>query len=353
VALGTLAESAHPRTLKYLAAATLVPVLHLFVHASPMLVALDVVVLLLVAAAVAIRAARRVARGPHRVIALVVLLAMVPGPLFTLGWGLVATTVAAALIRLFHASPVTNDGECTVQFPSRDGTTIRGTYTRGEPGDPGVLLVHGLGDSRRRLVPWAGEIASHGAHVLRIDLRAHGVSDGVAVTFADREPDDVVAALDWLAAQPGVGALHVLGVSMGGGATLAAVSRPGVHVASTVELAPASSFRMLVDRRLPPFEPLHFLATQCVLGVSHGLGHRAPLELIPAADVARAGPSRILVIHSRSDTTIPAEVTEALVRGATWIEVEWIDDVSHVETPAHALEDERLKRRVLRFLDVE
>jgi pimeloyl-ACP methyl ester carboxylesterase len=170
-----------------------------------------------------------------------------------------------------------------------------------------------------------------------MDLRAHGTSDGVVVTFADREPDDVQAALAFLAAQRDVGALHVLAVSMGGGASLVAVSRPGAQVASTVALAPASDFRPLVERRLPSFEPLHWLSSSLVRGVTHGLGNRSPLEIVPADDVVAAGPASILIVHSRSDTTVPASITESLVARAPWIEVAWIDGVRHVDMPEHTL----------------
>jgi alpha-beta hydrolase superfamily lysophospholipase len=213
-----------------------------------------------------------------------------------------------------------------------------------------VLLVHGLADSRWRLIGWARELSSRGAHTLRLDLRAHGVSDGIAVTFADREPDDIEAALRFLAAQPGVGRLHVLGVSMGGGASLAAVSRRTIPVASTVGLAPATDFHALVDAHLPPFEPLHWLASTLVMGVTHGLGNRAPLELVPADAVVAAGPTPILIVHSRSDRTVPASMTESLVRRAPWVDVCWIDGVSHVDLPEHTLRTPELRDRIVAFL---
>ncbi len=334
----------------------LAPLAHVIAPRSAALTAIDALVLVVAATTLAVGASRRIYRAPitrgARWGALGLALALVPGPLFTLAWGLLSMFVAPAATRLFHSDPYVGPSESAVEIPSRDGTILRGTFAEGRDGAPAILLVHGLADSRRRLVPWAEELEGRGAHVLRIDLRGHGTSEGVAVTLADREPDDVEAALAWLAARPHVGPLHVLAVSMGGGAALEALSRGGVPVESTVALAPASDFHAIVDRRLPPFEPLHFLAASVVRGVTHGVGHRAPLELVPADAVALAGPARILVVHSRSDRTIPAEVTEALVARAPWIEVAWIDGVSHVDTPEHALEDEALRDRIERFLGV-
>jgi pimeloyl-ACP methyl ester carboxylesterase len=356
-ALAASAESAPSGPRRASAALALVPLAHAITPRSPTIAALDIAVLLAAAAITSGRGARRVMRADAprsaRALALAGLFVLVPGPLFTLAWGLVSTTLAPAATRLFHVAPARFDGEREVSFASHDGVIIRGTFAPGDDGAPSIVLVHGLADSRRRLVPWARELHAHGASVLRIDLRAHGVSDGVAVTFADREPDDVVAALRFLAAQPRGGALHVLGVSMGGGASLVAVSRGEVDVASTVTLAPASDFHALVDRRLPPFEPLHTLAVGTVLGVTHGLGHRAPLELVPADAVVAAGPARILVVHSRSDRTVPVVISERLVARAPWIEPIWIDGVSHVDMPEHALETAAVRERIETFLGVE
>lgn len=355
--LAVLGESTGPRGRRACAALALVPLLHFAVASSPWIAALDVLVLLASSAGLVGRAVQRIVKLPvtraRRAAAVGTLALAALGPHVTLGWGLVSTTLAPALVRLFHQSPEIGPGEQAVAFPSRDGIVIRGTFAPGAEGAPAILLVHGVADSRWRLIPWARELSSHGAHVLRIDLRGHGTSDGVAVTFADREPDDVEAAMRWLAARPGVGALHVLGVSMGGGAVLAAVSRRSVAVESTVALAPASDYQPMVDGRLPPFEPFHSLARAVIRGVTHGLGHRSPLELTPAAAVERAGEARILVIHSRSDATVPPEVSESLLRRAPWVEVVWIDGVSHVQMPAHTLETQALRERIEAFLGVD
>lgn len=354
--LAVLAESTSSRGRKVCAGLVLVPLLHALAPGAPALAALDASLVLIGAAAVAGRAGRRIGRMPRsrptRIASIALLVLSVAGPHVTLAWGLASTVIAPALIRIPHSFPEIGPGERAVALPSRDGVVLRGTFAEGPPGAPSILLVHGVGDSRRRLVPWARELAARGASVLRIDLRAHGVSDGAVVTFADREPDDVEAALAFLAAQPGAGPLHVLGVSMGGGATLAAVSRPSVHVASTVALAPASDYRPLVERRLPSIEPLHGIATALVGGVTHGLGHRSPLELVPADAVVARGPARILVVHSRSDATVPASVTEALALRAPWIEVAWLDGVHHNDTPAHTLDAPALRDRIARFLGV-
>lgn len=356
-ALVSLAGLAYPlgeRGRRITAGFALVPLLHFALSGSSTVAALDVLVVLVASSAAIVIGYVRISRAPAprwaRAAVILVLLLVLPGPHITLGWGLASTTLAPAVTRLFHGSPLVRAGELNVEIPSRDGTTLRGTYTLGRPGAPAILLVHGRSDSRARMVSWADALAARGAHVLRIDLRGHGVSGGVAVTFADREPEDVIAAADWLATQSNVGELHVLGASMGGGAVLAATARMHDRVASTVALCPATDYRQLVEASLPAFPPAHAMATFLIFGVTHGLGHRAPLELIPADLVVEAGPTRVLVVHSRSDRTIPPAQTESLAERAPWVEVEWIDGVSHNDTPGYTAEDAWLRGRIQAFL---
>ncbi len=110
----------------------------------------------------------------------------------------------------------------------------------GDPGDPPVLLIHGLG---RQLIEWdprlVGKLASAGFFVIRIDNRDVGLSShfeekvalseirralerGEAVVVPYLLADmaaDAAGVLDYL----GLDAAHVVGVSMGGmiGQTLA------------------------------------------------------------------------------------------------------------------------------------
>ncbi len=353
-ALGGRVPPASARARRGLAALALVPLAHFALSGSPTVAALDVVLLLLASTTAIVIGYVRIARAKAPLVlragVLAALFTVLPGAHVALAWGLVSTTLAPAVTRLFHSAPLVREGERNIELTSRDGTILRGTYTAGRPGAPAILLVHGRSDSRARMVPWADTLGARGAHVLRIDLRGHGVSDGVAVTFADREPEDVIAAADWLASQPRVGELHVIGASMGGGAALAATARMHDRVVSTVALCPASDYRPLVLEHLPAFAPARAMAVFLIFDVSHGLGHRAPLELVPADAVVDAGPARILVVHSRSDQMIAPSQTEALVLRAPWVEVEWIDGVSHNETPGYAAQDDWLRARVEAFV---
>jgi pimeloyl-ACP methyl ester carboxylesterase len=85
----------------------------------------------------------------------------------------------------------------------------------GDPGDPVLVLVNGLGSQcTNYAVEWVELFVAEGYRVIRLDNRDTGLSsklDGVDYSLADMA-DDVVAVLD----AEGVERAHVMGLSMGG-----------------------------------------------------------------------------------------------------------------------------------------
>ena len=86
--------------------------------------------------------------------------------------------------------------------------------TFGDPADPALLLVNGLGSqciSYR--VEWCEQFAAEGFHVIRFDNRDVGLSTKLTALYAlDDMAADAVAVLD----AAGIERAHVMGLSMGG-----------------------------------------------------------------------------------------------------------------------------------------
>jgi 3-oxoadipate enol-lactonase len=95
-------------------------------------------------------------------------------------------------------------------FESTDGTRIAWDET-GE-GAP-VLLVHGLGSSRRRWERLVPELVGAGHRALRIDLRGFGESGG-----AERKSgmDELLSDLCAFVVEAGLERFHLVGHSLGG-----------------------------------------------------------------------------------------------------------------------------------------
>jgi pimeloyl-ACP methyl ester carboxylesterase len=104
-----------------------------------------------------------------------------------------------------------HNGDCTIFYE-----------TFGDPADPALLMINGLGSQCINYKPeWCSMFAARGLFVVRIDNRDMGLSthytdapvgpDGNCYTLSDMAAD-AVAVLDDL----GVDAAHVMGLSMGG-----------------------------------------------------------------------------------------------------------------------------------------
>lgn len=223
---------------------------------------------------------------------------------------LVNTLLAVAPVRLGHQRPSVAGDEREVTLHARDGYAIEGTYTEGADGAGAVLLVHGVADGRDRWLPWVDRLRAMHLHVLRIDLRGHGRSDGAFVTYGQRETADVDAGLAWLGAQPGVDRARVamVGTSMGGGIVLAASER--APVVAAIALAPASSYPRLVAQRTAFLGPLAPFVLNGSAHLARAIGERPMTGWAPAARMSRTLP--FLVAHGTEDRTIPIALSREL-----------------------------------------
>ena len=136
---------------------------------------------------------------------------------------------AVALAVAGHASAFTKtDGTVVMD----DGVMIATTLylPDGAPptaGWPGIMMLHGLGGTRREMNLLAeAYFVRQGYAVLTYDARGHGESGGVVTIAGPREIADLRALEQQFAARPHVDDLHIgaWGISYGGGQTwLAAV----------------------------------------------------------------------------------------------------------------------------------
>lgn len=109
-----------------------------------------------------------------------------------------------------------DEGKVTIEV---GGQKVVGTLLSPEAPVPGFLFIHGWGGDQEEDLGHAEELARLGCICFTFDLRGHAGSD------ADKEHvtrqdglDDVIAAYDYLAAQPLIdkAAIGVIGTSYGG-----------------------------------------------------------------------------------------------------------------------------------------
>jgi predicted acyl esterase len=138
----------------------------------------------------------------------------------------VAVVVCAAALALLAAGRASAFTKQDLSLTMDDGVGLAATlYEPGASpppdGFPAIVMLHGLGGSRRDLDPIAQSFAGSYA-VLSLDARGHGQSGGLVSIDGPREIADTRAVFDWLAARPEIDRSHIgaWGISLGGGAVL-------------------------------------------------------------------------------------------------------------------------------------
>jgi pimeloyl-ACP methyl ester carboxylesterase len=141
-----------------------------------------------------------------------------------------AALLAAVLAPAGHAGTFTKtDGTAVMDDGTRIGTTLYvPTGEAPTAGWPGVILLHGLGESRQITNQLAEDFfAGYGYAVLTYDVRGHGQSGGYVTIAGPREIADLRTLEAQFAALPEVDDLKIgaWGISYGGGQALLAAAQ--------------------------------------------------------------------------------------------------------------------------------
>jgi pimeloyl-ACP methyl ester carboxylesterase len=108
----------------------------------------------------------------------------------------------------------------TVMFDGHDGVRIAATVV-GDPADPPVMLAHGGGQTRHSWHTTTTRLGNAGWYAVSIDLRGHGDSDWAP--HGEYAMEDF--ALDVIAVSRQLGTPVLIGASLGGSSSLAALGR--------------------------------------------------------------------------------------------------------------------------------
>lgn len=191
-----------------------------------------------------------------------------------------------------------------ITLTTADGLKISGWYFSGTRPDA-VILVHGINANRQAVLPEAVILADAGYHLVLIDLRGHGLSEGNQATYGYREAWDVQAAVDYLDALPKIEHIGALGTSYGGAAVARAAAIDPRLEAVVIE----SSYSSLPDAvedsfdqrsMFPkwPFAPLLVALAERRVGIKIS-------QVDSARDLATIHPRAVMIIHGTEDDFFP------------------------------------------------
>lgn len=236
-----------------------------------------------------------------------------------------------------------------ITLTTSDGLKIAGWYIPGTR-PQGVILVHGIHANRAAVLPEAAVLAEAGYHLVLIDLRAHGQSEGTEGTYGYREAFDVQAAIDYLAAKPEITGIGAVGTSYGGAAVARAAALDPRLKAVVIE----SSYSSLLDAVddafeqnsiFPkwPFAPLLVWLSERQLGLEIS-------QVDSARDLATIQPRAVMIIHGTKDRLFPTRHALKMYEAAQEPKELWlIEGLGHANpVPGHEAE---YRERVVTFFE--
>ena len=203
---------------------------------------------------------------------------------------------------------------------SEDGTRLAGWYIPAAsgtgPAGPTVVLVHGRGSDKNRMLPIA-QILHDGYNLVLFDLRNSGQSSGSETTLGVKESWDLAAMVKWLQDTHQPSQIAVLGTSMGGLTASMAVANHLPVQALVLDSTPASvadSARLQIEEQGYP------LALPASWAIVLGALFRTGVD-VTAADAAvtidNAGDVPVLIVQGDADTSIDPGSAQELVDAAT------------------------------------
>jgi dienelactone hydrolase len=128
---------------------------------------------------------------------------------------------------------VINDGNKELS-----GLLYRPTYASADNRVPGIVIAHGISESKDMMSNLGLELSTRGFVVLCLDLIGHGQSEGTVGDGLNEPSFGVTTAVQYLKAQQFVNssAIGLIGHSLGGGAVRAAAAEDG-HIDAVVLIA--------------------------------------------------------------------------------------------------------------------
>jgi alpha-beta hydrolase superfamily lysophospholipase len=174
-----------------------------------------------------------------------------------------------------------------------------------------VVLFHGYGDDKSRLLPEARALHELGFAAFLVDFRGCGGSDGDAISIGYHEADDVARAVAYVRERWPDQRLIVFGHSMGAAAVLRALSQRTIAPEAVILECPFDRLLSTVEARFSVTGMPAFPAARLMVfwgGVQHGFNafRHNPVEY------ARAVTCPVLLLYGTHDIRVSRSQIEAI-----------------------------------------
>jgi len=240
-----------------------------------------------------------------------------------------------------------------ITFQTADGVELTGWFVSGQ-GDGGTIVVsHGLGSSGAGSYPAYAFLNRAGHNVFLFDHRAHGHSGGRHSTLGPLEVQDMLAAVSYLRARPGVDPERIgaIGCSMGAGVVLgAAAGEPALRavVAESMYAELGQVWERFGRVSIPGMSLSWSWGAPMRWAAWLWTGER-PSAFAPVRLIGQISPRPLLLIHGESDNgSCTVADAQRLYAAAGEPKELWIvPGAGHCN--AHGLQTEAYQARVTAF----
>lgn len=236
----------------------------------------------------------------------------------------------------------------TVHIESGSGSTLGAWFVAGQPDMAGIIVMHGLGATRKSMTARMRWLNAAGYSVLAFDFQAHGESPGSRITFGKLERLDAEAALAWMRERIPGGKIGALGVSLGGAAALLGERPLPVDALvleaayTTIDEAVANRLSLRLGTLGRRVAPLFVAIAQSVVGLS-------PDDLRPIDRIGEVD-APLLIVAGTDDTRATIEQSRALYEQARQPKEFWeIEGADHVDFERFA--GDAYRQRILAFFE--
>lgn len=219
-----------------------------------------------------------------------------------------------------------------VQTLSEDGLKLAGRYYHVSDTAPVVICFHGYRSLPVKDFCGGGILFPEmGYNTLLVYQRAHGDSEGKAITFGIKERRDCICWIKYVISRFGKDVpIMLYGISMGGATVLLASGEADLpkNVKAVVSDCPYSSPREIIkkvsgDLGFPPNPSFPFVLLAARIYGGFGLSK------ISCVESAKKSPVPILLIHGEADDFVPTYMSDTIARDNPNIQYHTFPGASH------------------------
>ncbi|KIL37456.1 hypothetical protein SD71_02095 [Cohnella kolymensis] len=217
------------------------------------------------------------------------------------------------------------------------GTSISGWFIPNQNSDPAqrspvIILVHGWGSDKSKMLRYAAPLHEAGYAILLYDARGHGESGSFDAPTVKSFRDDVLAAVDYVSRREEVDAdrIAVLAHSFGGfGSVLALKETRRIRVLVTDSMPARFDTIMrayLSKSRLKRLPLAYFLLKIGFWRAGISSKEAAGFDLVP---IIKSTTTPVLMMHSLNDDFVPVSELQYLISQAPGVYYRYIHTPGH------------------------